>query len=145
MEGPSFWEIGAGENLLHGELDWLVALLEWVAAGIDLFAILLLLVGAVRFVLGVAWAELRRDGAARVRGMNRQRIELGRYILAGLELLIVSDIIHTALSLAVADLVFLGLLVLIRSVISFFLDRELGALREELGEAAPEPGERRPG
>ena len=52
-------------------------------------------------------------------------MELGRYILAALELLIVSDIIHTALSLELADLVFLGLLVLIRSVISFFLDREM--------------------
>jgi uncharacterized membrane protein len=50
----------------------------------------------------------------------------------------VSDIIHTALTLAVSDLVFLGLLVVIRSIISWFLDRELGELRRELGEGAPE-------
>ena len=52
-------------------------------------------------------------------------MELGRYILSALELLIVSDIIHTALSLALADLLFLGILVLIRSMISFFLNREI--------------------
>ena len=61
-------------------------------------------------------------------------MQLGRYILAALELLIVSDIIHTALSLALKDLLFLGLLVLIRSVISFFLDREIRDIRAELGE-----------
>jgi uncharacterized membrane protein len=131
---------GADTDVLHGQFGWLLVGLEWVSAGIDVCAILLLLVGAVRFILGVAWSELSRDGLRRVQGMNRERVELGRYILAGLELLIVSDIIHTALSLAVADLVYLGLLVLIRSVISFFLDRELGELRAELGEAAPGEG-----
>ena len=65
---------------------------------------------------------------------NRERVELGRYILASLELFIVSDIIHTALSLAFADILFLGLLVVIRSLTSYFLDRELDQLKKELGE-----------
>lgn len=130
----SIWDFGMREGVLHRELGWLVEALEYSAAGIDLFAILLLLVGAMRFVVGVTRAELSRDETRRLRGTNRERIELGRYILAGLELLIVSDIIQTALSLAFADLLFLGLLVLIRSLISFFLDRELGVVRQELGE-----------
>ncbi len=124
----------AREGVLHKALPWLVDLLDWTAAGIDLCAILLLLVGAVRFVGGVAASELRHQGSARLRGLNHERVELGRYILAGLELLIVSDIIHTSLSLALADLLFLGLLVIIRSLTSFVLDRELGELRRELGE-----------
>ena len=132
----SIWDIGMGEGVLHREFAWVVEGLDYVSAAIDLFAILLLLIGAVRFILGVARAELSGDESRRLRGTNRERIELGRYILAGLELLIVSDIIHTALSLAVADLVFLGLLVLIRSLISFFLDRELGEVRRELGEGS---------
>lgn len=132
MEGLGL--AGGREGVLHEAFPWLVSLLDWVAAGIDLCAILLLLLGALRFIGGVAASELSREGSARVRGTNRQRVELGRYILAGLELLIVSDIIHTSISLALADLVFLGLLVIIRSLISFFLDRELGELRRELGE-----------
>ena len=134
--------IGRGQGVLHREFAWVVEALEYLAAGIDLFAILLLLIGAARFVLGVTRAELSWDETRRLRGTNRERIELGRYILAGLELLIVSDIIHTALSLALADLVYLGVLVLIRSLISFFLDRELGELRRELGEGAGPDGER---
>ena len=36
------------------------------------------------------------------------------------------------LSLAVGDLLFLGLLVLIRATVSFFLDREINTIRREL-------------
>jgi uncharacterized membrane protein len=120
---------------LHGELAWLAQALEWASAGIDMAAIAIMLIGAVRFILGFVAAEVRRDADARLLGIDRHRMELGRYILAALELLIVSDIIHTALSLELSDLLFLGLLVLIRSVISFFLDREIRDIREELGGA----------
>jgi uncharacterized membrane protein len=126
-------EMEAEGGVLHGHLPWLVEALEWAAAIIDVFAIALLLVGALRFIAGVASAEFR-SGAKRVSKTNRERIELGRYILAGLELFIVSDVIHTALSLAFTDLLFLLLLVIIRSIISYFLDREMEQLKKELGE-----------
>ena len=129
----SLFEIEAEETILHGHFAWLVEGLEWIAAGIDLFAILVLLIGAARFIAGCAVAELAKRGADRVESLNVERVELGRYILAGLELFIVSDVIHTALSLAMQDLVFLGVLVLIRSVISFFLEREIQTLKKELG------------
>ena len=124
------------EGILHGELQWLVHLLEWAAVVIDLFSVAILLIGAGRFMLACGWAEIVRwnDDIARVKTINRERVELGRYILAALELLIVSDIIHTALTLELNDLVFLGLLVVIRSLISFFLERELRDLKKELGE-----------
>jgi uncharacterized membrane protein len=121
-------------GILHGRLPWLVDSLEWAAAFIDIFACLLLVVGAVRFMIGVTHAEITHSKAERVRRTNRQRIELGRYILAGLELFIVTDVIHTALSLAFTDLVFLLLLVIIRSIISYFLDRELELLKRDLSE-----------
>jgi uncharacterized membrane protein len=128
----AFDRLAAQPGPLHGELAALAAALEWVTAAIDIVSIAIMLIGATRFVLGFVVAELRGDAAARVQGIDRSRMELGRYILAGLELLIVSDIIHTALSLALNDLLFLGLLVLIRSVISYFLDREIREIRTEL-------------
>ncbi len=122
-----------GPSILHEHFAGLVTFLEWVSAGIDVVSILIMLIGSARFVAGFVAAEVNRDGPERVRRINRERVELGRYILAGLELFIVSDIIHTALSLALYDLLFLGLLVLIRAVISYFLDREIRQIREELG------------
>ncbi|MEM7491519.1 MAG: DUF1622 domain-containing protein [Pseudomonadota bacterium] len=134
MEPIRFLDYVREDSVLHGQVDWLVHGLEYLAAGIDLFACLILVVGGLRFVWGFTRAELSRDREVRVRGVNTERVELGRYILAGLELLIVSDIIHTALSLAMADLVFLGLLVVIRSIVSYFLDRELAEVKKELQE-----------
>jgi uncharacterized membrane protein len=134
-EGGGLLGMETEETVLHAHFGWLVEALEWLAAIIDLAAILLLLIGAARFIVGVTRAEASRDRVARVQRTNHRRIELGRYILAGLELFIVSDIIHTALSLRFSDLLFLGLLVVIRSITSFFLDRELEQLKKELGEA----------
>ena len=130
----NFLSLEQDGGVLHGHLHWLIAVIEWAAAAIDLFAIALLLVGAARFIVGCTRAELTRDGSERVTRTNRHRVELGRYILAGLELFIVSDVVHTALSLAMADLIFLLMLVIIRSVTSYFLERELDALKHELGE-----------
>jgi|APEBP8051073178_1049388.scaffolds.fasta_scaffold00054_175 uncharacterized membrane protein len=116
------------ESLLHARFPGLVEGLTWVEAGIDLFAILVVLVGVARFVAGFLRAEVA--GRQRLAALDGARIELGRYILAGLELFIVSDIIETALSLQLSDLVFLGLLVAIRSAISYFLEREVSHIRK---------------
>lgn len=129
-----FFEYVRDEGLLHGELAWLVGGIEVTATIIDLVAIAVLLIGAARFLVGFLKAELGPGEDERKKGVNAERVELGRYILAGLEILIVSDIIYTAVSLAMADLVFLGILVVIRSVISFFLERELETVRREMGE-----------
>lgn len=120
-----------GTRVLHTDLPGVVWALEWVAAGIDVLAVAVMVVGALRFASGFLRSEIGR-GADRLRIMSTARLELGRYILAGLEVLIVSDIIHTALSLAFGDLLFLGLLVLIRSAVSYVLTREIRELKEEL-------------
>lgn len=121
-------------NILHEHLAWLVGPLEWLAAGILLAAILILLVGTGRFVFGGVRAELTRERSLRVSRTNAERVELGRYILAALELFIVADLIHTALSQELGDLLYLGFLVLIRSAISYFLDRELLSLKKDAEE-----------
>lgn len=130
----AFFDYVRDDTILHGQIDWLVRGMEYAATAIDIFGCIILLIGGLRFIWGFVRAEFSRDTETRVKGVNMERVELGRYILAGLELLIVSDIIHTALSLAMADLVFLGLLVIIRSLISYFLDRELAQVKKELDE-----------
>ena len=106
QNSSSFFDYVREDAILQDEIYWLVYVLEWAATAIDIFASLILLLGAIRFIWGFVKAEFSRDADTRVKGVNRERVELGRYILAGLELLIVSDIILTALSLAMADLVF---------------------------------------
>jgi uncharacterized membrane protein len=53
------------------------------------------------------------------------KIEVGYYLLLGLEFLIASDIIDTILNPSFNDLGILGGTVLIRTGLSYFLDREI--------------------
>ncbi|WP_158968356.1 DUF1622 domain-containing protein [Chachezhania sediminis] len=115
-------------------LGGLVHVLDWLATAIELIAVAMMLLGTARFILAIVRNELRMDPDARIRKMNQVRIQLGGYILSALELMIVSDLIHTALSLSLQDLIFLAALVAIRSVVSFFLDREIRTLRQEIEE-----------
>lgn len=53
------------------------------------------------------------------------RQELGSYILLGLEFMIAGDIIHTIIKPDKNALIVLGSIVAIRTVISYFLNREI--------------------
>lgn len=104
----------------------LAAVLETVASVVELFAIVVLLNGLVRFVVAYVAAEVRSgDAEASAARLNGGRVDMSRYILAGLEVFIVSDIIRTVLSPTLEGLAVLGALVAIRSAISFFLEREI--------------------
>lgn len=89
------------------------------------------LVGVAAIVLGILVATLigLRDLAAR--GQHRQvferyRANLGRGILLGLELLVAADIIATVTApLSWESLGLLGLLIIIRTFLSFSLETEI--------------------
>ncbi len=105
---------------------------EWTVVVIELFAIAILLLGLVQFARAFASGEiLQRDAHQRSHKLNLGRLTLGRHILSGLEVLIVADLIRTMLDLSLDNIMLLGGLVAIRSLISFFLERELSHLRQE--------------
>jgi uncharacterized membrane protein len=122
------------EPTLAEELGIFVGILEMAAFVTEIFAILILLNGLVRFFVIYLRAELGFDGAGgRETGLNAGRVDLSRYILAGLEVFIVSDIIRTVLSPTLDKLAVLAALVVIRSIISFFLSREIREIEEKVG------------
>lgn len=104
--------------------------LDRLAGVIDLLSIAVLLIGTARFSFWMVRGEFASNDMRRLSIMNAARRELGSYILAGLELLIVSDVIHTAITLDLDGLLFLGGLVVVRAVIGFFLEREISVLSE---------------
>jgi len=118
--------IPAFDSLLHEAFPGLVHVLDVTAAVVSLMSLAVMLVGVARFALRFLGGEFAAAG--RPARIDAARVDLGRYILAGLELLIVADIIHTTLSLTLWNLLYLALLVLIRSVISYFLLHELSAI-----------------
>jgi uncharacterized membrane protein len=64
---------------------------------------------------------------------------LGTYIIISLDFLIVSDIIHSVISPVTSELINLGIIVVLRTSIGYFLGKELNELRKELKEEANEP------
>ena len=97
--------------------------LHWIATGIEVSGVAIIVVGAaiatVMFLRGgpeVGWAKAYR----------RYRADLGRGILLGLELLVAADIIGTvAVTPTLQSLAVLGLIVLIRTFLSFSLEVEI--------------------
>ena len=89
--------------------------------------------GVLIIVFGVAAGMMRflRAEYLFVRGRDvendrkRLRHVLGYYLLLGLEFLIAADIIDTLMKPSVQDLIVLGAIVLIRTVISFSLNAGL--------------------
>jgi uncharacterized membrane protein len=92
-------------------------------------------IGVAVIVWGVATGaiELISLESKRMRGVNicrrREllRLHLGSYLLLGLEILVAADIIRTVLSPTIEELILLGSIVAIRTVLNYFLSRELGA------------------
>lgn len=120
-------------------LPWVEPWLAVLTAAVDLVAIAILLLGTARFLYWLVRGEFfSGSGAQRLERQNLARLELGRYILSSLELLIVADVIRTALSFSLDGMLFLAGLVLIRSVISWFLDREIATIEHRRKHDAPE-------
>jgi uncharacterized membrane protein len=62
------------------------------------------------------------------------RLTLGTYILIGLEFMVGQDIIETVLHTTMQQLYMLGLIVVIRTILDFFLSREMGHLKQHIAE-----------
>ena len=100
------------------------AAMHWIATGIEVAGVGIILVGAI-----VATALFVRAGLASVgwpEAFRSYRANLGRGILLGLELLVAADIIGTvAVTPSMDNLTVLGLIVLIRTFLSFSLEVEI--------------------
>jgi uncharacterized membrane protein len=111
-------------------MDAFTHFLEQVAVYIDIVGIGIVLYGFAIAMFGFVRAELARFKASPGQHtLQMVRIELGGYILTGIEFMIASDIVHTVLSRELMDLAFVSALVVIRTAISFFLGREVAELK----------------
>jgi uncharacterized membrane protein len=68
---------------------------------------------------------IKRD-KVKPKAQTSLRQNLGAYILLSLEFMIAGDIIHTVLKPTQEALIVLGAVVIIRTIISYFLNKELG-------------------
>jgi uncharacterized membrane protein len=117
--------------------------MEYVVRGFEIAGVATLVLGSL-LALVSAMAAVRR-GHRRAAYM-RARQDVGRAILLGLEILIIADIVLTiTVDQTLQSALTLGLIVLVRTFLSFSLEVELeGALpwrRGSTGEGPPGDGE----
>lgn len=97
------------------------SIIEFVGRVVDALGVLAIVAG----LLLATWHYLRR-GRGRADGYHQYRQDLGRGILLGLELLVAADIIRTvAVAPTLEQVIVLGVIVIIRTVLSMSLQVEL--------------------
>jgi uncharacterized membrane protein len=103
-----------------------VEYLHHASFGISVLGVLVIVFGVLRGLVCFARSELSSARGASVEGERRKlRQGLGYYLLLGLEFLIAADILDTLMKPEPRELVALGAIVAIRTVISWSLNAEL--------------------
>ena len=106
----------------------MMIVIEYLSFGIGIVGVAVITWGALLSVV-----EFVRLEIVRVKGGNvchrREMIRhhFGSYILLGLEFLVAADVVHTIIKPSLRGMAILGSIVVIRTVLSFFLNRELAS------------------
>ena len=121
------------EELLVTAVGYLKLAVEAVGAAIVGFGALATVVVYLLSLFGI-----------RKRSYTEIRLFLGRYLALGLEFQLGSDILSTAVAPTIAEVKILAAIVVIRTVLNYFLSREIERERQEVestrrGQATMEP------
>lgn len=106
-------------------LDMMVVLINVTGVTIVIWGFVVAAIAFIRFKLH------RHTTLIFLKEANKIRAILGTYILFGLEFMIAADIIHTFIRPTQEDLIILGAIVAIRTIISYFLGREVEQARRD--------------
>lgn len=122
--------------------DLFGSLLAGTMHGVDRLASVIELLGLAVLVYGVVRASIAfvRERGGPMDGTGdfaAIRISLGFHILLALEILICADIMHSVVRRSLEDLIGLSAVVIIRTIIAFFLNRELREARESRSHPGP--------
>ena len=100
--------------------------LHQASFGISVLGVLVIVFGVLGGLLRFLRSEFKAALGGNVEGERRKlRQVLSDYLLLGLEFLIAADIIDTLMKPTTQDLIILGAIVAIRTVISYSLNSEL--------------------
>jgi uncharacterized membrane protein len=106
-------------------------LLLWVQHGISLAGVLIILSGIVLAIYQYLSYLLRGLLVSQGAQINAIRLNLGRILVLGLEFIVAADLIGTTTTPDYYSVGIVASIVLIRTVLSFTLNRELIALSKE--------------
>lgn len=109
------------EEILATAVGYLILVVEAIGAAVVGFG-----------VLATVWRYLLTLAGVRGDTNSEIRLHLGRYLALGLEFQVGADILSTAIAPSLEDILLLGAIVVIRTVLNFFLSKELERERREV-------------
>lgn len=115
--------------------------LEILSTGISVISLIIIVIyGAIIAFCAFIRNESRRfTGKYSFTATRELRADLGTYLLLGLEFLIASDILKTVLEPSLNELAILGGVVILRTILSIFLNKEIKELQvQKEGTGGPE-------
>ena len=112
------------ENAIGSPLEsWLKLLVGYLASGAEIAAALVIGVAVIR---GLAtYLQQLLSHRQHIDATEVIRLQLGRVLALGLEFTIASDILRTAVAPTRQDIINLGAIVLLRTLLNYFLEREI--------------------
>ena len=103
-----------------------------LAVVISVTSLLIVTYGALIGIISFLKYEIRRfTGGYSITNIRKLRATFGTYLLLGLEFLIASDILKTVLEPTLNELALLGGIVVLRTILSVFLNKEIKELESE--------------
>lgn len=110
----------------------LSSFLNTLATIISVTSLLIVTYGALIGIISFLINEIRRfTGNYSTINIRKLRATFGTYLLLGLEFLIASDILKTVLEPTLNELAILGGIVILRTILSVFLNKEIKELETE--------------
>jgi len=108
---------------------------HYVALALNAIAIVVIAAGAIAAVAGIVGAALQRRG---VNGPESRRIwlDFARWLVAGLTFQLAADIVETAVAPDWEDIGKLAAIAVIRTFLTYFLDRDIDSVRERQRQTA---------
>lgn len=103
------------------------AFAEYVALAVNVLAIAAIAIGSIQGAIGLSWALLTNAPEDRLRPVW---LAFGRWLVAGLTFQLGSDIVETILAPSWDDVGKLAAIAVIRTFLSYFLNRDMDELRE---------------
>lgn len=111
-------------------MEQFAPVLSIVSVCLDLFSIIVLVWGIVVSAKDFFISRIRiTDKLEKMQSLTDNKNQLGTYVLLSLEILIAADIIDSIVQPTLDDIIRLAAIVAIRTVISYFLNREMQSPR----------------
>lgn len=105
----------------------MVEIIEFLSKGISVISLTVIAYGTLLAIIAFLKNEFSKD---KENGIRHIRANFGGYLLLGLELLIGADILRTVVEPSYEELIILGGTVILRTILSVFLNREIKELEK---------------